>query len=534
MNLHGQNLIAGSRSGPGETFRAIDPSTGQPLPGDFHEGSAAEADAALTAAHEAFQSFRKSDGKTRAALLDAIATNIEALGDGLLERANAETALGLPRLTGERARTCGQLRMFARLAEEGSWVDARIDRALPDRKPLPRPDMRRLLVGVGPVVSFSSSNFPLAISVAGNDLVSAFAAGCPVVVKNHPGHPGTSELVAGAIVQAIADLRLPAGIFSMINGRGHAIGLTLVKHPLAKAVAFTGSNKGGRALFDAASARPEPIPVFAEMGSINPVFVLPGALAERGEKIGEGFKGSMTLGVGQFCTNPGLVVGLKGEPTSRFLAAAAKGVEQAAPGTMLYAGLRDGFDAELAKFEQVPGVTVVARSAAAADASKTQGRPTLLSTDAKTYLANAVLREEAFGPSSLFVAGESKDELLEVARTMDGSLTATVHGTPQDLADYADLVALLEQKVGRLVFNGFPTGVEVCPSQQHGGPYPSTTDARTTSVGTAAVLRFVRPVAYQDFPQAALPVELQDGNPLGIWRLLDGKWTKDAVTKDAV
>jgi alpha-ketoglutaric semialdehyde dehydrogenase len=398
---------------------------------------------------------------------------------------------------------------------------------MPDRKPMPRPDIRRMLVGVGPVVSFSSSNFPLAISVAGNDLVSAFAAGCPIVVKNHPNHPGTSEIIAGAITKAIADLKLPPGIFSMINGRKHEIGVTLVKHALAKAVAFTGSNKGGRALFDAANARHEPIPVFAEMGSINPVFILPGALAERGAKIAEGFKGSVTLGVGQFCTNPGLLVGLKSEQSSAFLQTAAKLIEEAAPATMLYAGIRDGFDTELAKFEKVPGVKVVARSKAEADRGKTHGRPTLLSTDARTFLANPTLREEAFGPSSIFVAGESKEELLEVARTMDGSLTATIHGTAADLKEYADLVALLEQKVGRLLFNGFPTGVEVCPSQQHGGPYPSTTDARTTSVGTAAVYRFVRPVAYQDFPQEALPAELKDGNPRGIWRLVEGKWGKE-------
>ena len=527
MELHGSNYIAGRKSGRGPVFHAINPATSAPLPGDFHEGASEEADEALQAAHEAFQSFRRTDGATRAALLEAIAGNIEALGDALLERANLETALGVPRLTGERARTLFQLRMNAAMAREGSWVDARIDRAMPDRKPLPRPDLRRMHIAVGPVVSFSSSNFPLAISVAGNDLVSALAAGCPIVVKNHPGHPGTSEMVAGAIVQALADLKLPAGVFSMINGRGHEIGVTLVKHPLTKAVAFTGSNRGGKALFDAANSRPEPIPVFAEMGSINPVFLLPGALAERGPQIAEAFKGSMLMGVGQFCVNPGLVIGLKSDSAEQFVRSAGKMVEEAAPGTMLYAGIRDGYEAELTKFEKVPGVRVVAKSKVEADKDKTQGRPTLLSTTARTFLDNPTLREEAFGPSSIFVAGESKEELLQIARTMDGSLTATIHGTPQDLADYADLIALLEQKAGRLVFNGFPTGVEVVPSQHHGGPYPSTTDARSTSVGTAAVYRFTRPVAYQDFPQSALPVELKDGNPLGIWRTVEGKIGKD-------
>jgi NADP-dependent aldehyde dehydrogenase len=313
----------------------------------------------------------------------------------------------------------------------------------------------------------------------------------------------------------------------MINGRGHEIGLALVKHPLAKAAAFTGSLRGGRALFDAANARPEPIPVFAEMGSVNPVFFLPGALAERAEKIAEGYRASMTLGVGQFCTNPGVVFGIKGDAAGKFLSTAAKLVEETAPGTMLYGGLRDGFEKEVQKLSAVPGVTVAARSKTAPDRAKTQGQPVLLSTDVKTFLANPVLKEEAFGPSSLFVAGESKEELIAAARTLEGSLTATIHGTPEDLKEYAELIAILEEKVGRLVFNGFPTGVEVVPSQQHGGPYPSTTDARTTSVGTAAIYRFVRPVAYQDFPQAALPPELRDENPLGIWRLVDGKMTKE-------
>lgn len=529
MNLHGMNLIGDQQSGQGETFTAVDPTTGQPLPGAFHEGTSEEADRALKLAQDAFQSFRKTSKNVRAALLESIAVNIEAIGDALLERANQETALGIPRLTAERARTCFQLRMFARLAEDGSWVDARIDRAMPDRKPIPRPDIRRLLVGVGPIVSFSSSNFPLAISVAGNDLVSAFAAGCPIVVKNHPNHPGTSEIVASAITKAIADLKLPPGVFSMINGRKVDIGMALVKHPLAQAVAFTGSLRGGRAIFDAAADRPVPIPVFAEMGSVNPVFLLPGALAERGDKIAEGFKNSLTLSVGQMCTNPGVVVGLKSDTSSAFVSAAGKLIEETSPASMLYAGIRDGYEREVGKFQKVQGVAVAAQSKTAADPAKIQARPMLLTTSAQTYLANPLLKEEAFGPASIFVAGESKEELLAIARSMDGSLTATIHGTPADLKEYEDLVRILEQKAGRLVFNGFPTGVEVVPSQQHGGPYPSTTDARTTSVGTAAIQRFVRPVAYQDFPQAALPDELRDDNPLGIWRTVDGKLTKDVI-----
>jgi NADP-dependent aldehyde dehydrogenase len=527
MQLTGSHFIGADRSAEGkEMFHGMNPAARQPLDPPYPEATPHEVDRACDLAAEAFADFRARPPQQRAALLDRIASEIEAVGDPLIDRANQETALGPQRLTGERARTCNQLRMFARLIEEGSWVQARIDRALPDRKPLPRPDLRRMLVPIGPVVSFSASNFPLAISVAGNDLSSAYAAGCPVIVKAHPAHPGTSEMVAAAVARAVRETGMHPGVFSLLQGRTHGVGLALVRHPAVKAVAFTGSLAGGRALFDAANARPEPIPVYAEMGSTNPVFVLPGALRERGRQIAEGLKNSVTLGVGQFCTCPGLVIGLEGDTTKSFTAAVAELIGAAPPGTMLYDGIRRAFDDGVAAFSNVPGVTVAAR-AAAADPSKNQAAPTVFATDAQTFLRNRALSHEVFGPSTLVVTGKSKEEMERIARSLDGHLTATIHGTAADLEEYRELISILETKVGRLIFNGFPTGIEPCNAVHHGGPYPATTDARTTSIGTTAIERFVRPVCYQDFPQSALPPELRDGNPRKIWRLVEGQMTRD-------
>jgi NADP-dependent aldehyde dehydrogenase len=526
--LQGSHFIGRDRSAEGkDTFRGVDPSTSKPLDPAYHEATTGEIDRALRLAAEAFEDFRARPPGQKAALLDRIATEIEALGDGLIDRANAETALGPQRLAGERARTCNQLRMFARVLEEGSWVQARIDRALPDRKPLPRPDLRRMLIPVGPVVSFAASNFPLAISVAGNDTASGLAAGCPIVVKAHPAHPGTSEMVGAAVINAVRQAGMHKGLVSVLHGRTHEVGLALVRHPLVKAVGFTGSLRGGRALFNAANARPDPIPVFAEMGSINPVFVLPGAMEQRGRQIAEGLKNSVTLGVGQFCTCPGVVVGLEGNATQTFTAAVAELIAATAPGTMLYDGIRRGYQEGVQSFAKVPGVKVAARSKAPVDDVRTQAAPTLFTATVETFLGNERLREELFGPSTLMVTGRTKQDLLRVARSLDGHLTATIHGTPQDLEEHRDLVAVLEQKVGRLIFNGFPTGIEPCNAVHHGGPYPATTDGRTTSIGTAALERFVRPVCYQDFPQQALPPELRDGNPRGIWRLVEGQMTRD-------
>ena len=414
----------------------------------------------------------------------------------------------MPRLQMERARTTGQLRMFSMLIKEGSWVDVRIDRPDATRKPFPKPDLRRMLIPIGPVVVFAASNFPLAFSVPGGDTASALAAGCPVVVKAHPAHPGTSEMIGQLILQAAHETGMPPGVFSLLHGRSNELGAALVKHPLTRAVGFTGSLRAGRALFDLAASRPEPIPVYAEMGSTNPVFLLPGALAAHGKLIAEGLRQSVTIGVGQFCTNPGLILALNDDTTQQFIDAAGALMSETAPGTMLYGGLRDSYEAGVGRFKAIGGVRVAGSSNTAVDTRKTQVAPTLFTADARTYLENPTLRQELFGPATIVVTG-SRDELKQIASSLEGHLTATIQGTAADMAEHYELVAILERKVGRLLFNGFPTGVEVAPAMQHGGPYPATTDSRTTSVGTAAIERFVRPLCYQDFPDALLPEELR-------------------------
>jgi 2,5-dioxopentanoate dehydrogenase len=486
------------------------------------EASHDDINAALDAAERAFQVYRTVPAEQRAALLDQIAVEIEALGDELLEVAHAETALPVAvRLTGERARTIKQLRLFADLVREGSWVDARIDRAIPDQRP-PRPDIRRMLIPIGPVAVFSASNFPLAFSVAGTDTASALAAGCPVIVKAHPAHPATSALTAGAVLRAVEKTGMPSGVFSLLHTTRNELAVALVQHPLTRAVAFTGSLGAGRALFDAGASRPEPIPVYAEMGSINPVFVLPEALGERADAIADGLAGSVTLGVGQFCTCPGIAAGIDGPAFDQFVSRMEALMTNAAPGTMLYPRILQSYQAGWRQLSTIAGVRTIRADATEGD-DATVARPTVFVTDARTFLDHHELREEVFGPSTVLVRCESPAQLAEVARGLEGQLTATIHGTPAELAEHGALVSILEQKAGRLVFNGFPTGVEVCASMQHGGPYPATTDARTTSVGTAAIERFVRPVAYQGFPAAMLPPELQDANPRGIWRSVDGQ-----------
>lgn len=530
MLLQGKSLLAGRTGATGGTiFHAINPATSESLAPDFHEASLAEVDAALHAAATAFQDYRARPAETRAKLLETIAAEIEALGDPLLQRAQAETGLPLARLQGERARTCGQLRLFAQVVREGSWVDARIDPALPDRQPLPRPDLRRMLIPLGPVVVFGSSNFPLAFSVAGGDTASALAAGCPVIVKAHRAHPGTAELVGHAVVRAVAACGLPAGMFSLVHGGGATVGIAMVKHPAVAAVGFTGSQAAGRALCDAAAARPHPIPVFAEMSSLNPVFLLPGAVRERGAALAQGLLGSFTLGAGQFCTKPGLIFALRGPDTDTFLQALAAAVQGAACATMLTPGIHAAFVENRAKVTALPGVKILAAAGAAPDAKKTQGQPSVAVTTATSFLQHPALATEAFGPFTLVVTAASTDELTACVRALEGQLTATLHGTATDLAAAGPLVALLEQKAGRLLVNGFPTGVEVSPAMNHGGPSPATSDSRHTSVGTAALLRFARPVCYQNFPETLLPDALRNANPLGLMRLVDGKLTREPL-----
>jgi alpha-ketoglutaric semialdehyde dehydrogenase len=528
--LTGANFI-GSRESRvvSRGFRVRNPSTGKALSPAFAEATAAEVDAAARAAESAFEAYAGQPPARRAALLRAIAERLLGLRDALLDRAQAETALPRPRLEGERARTANQARLFADLVEEGSWVDARIDRAQGDRTPVPKPGLRRMLVPLGPVAVFGASNFPLAFSVAGGDTVSALAAGNPVVVKAHPGHPGTSELAARAILEAAAETGMPDGVFSMVHGRKTDVGRALVTHPAIQAVGFTGSFRGGKALFDAAVRRPQPIPVFAEMGSANPVFVLPDALATRGEEIAKALAASVTLGCGQFCTNPGLTVVAPADASDAFVSRLGALLAEAPAGTMVHAGIKEAYDAELAAAAALPGVSVAARSEGRGPNTATEAQPALLLAEAEAFAANDRLGREIYGPVTVAVRCGSKEELLASARRLIGHLTATVHATERDLAAYPELLPILARKAGRVIVNGVPTGVEVAHAMHHGGPWPATTDPRATSVGTAAVLRFARPVCFQDVPDAALPEELRDANPRGIWRLVDGRLTKDAV-----
>jgi len=513
------------------TFSAVNPATGETLEPAYVETTADEIDRAVQKAEDAFVTYRKTPGAEKADFLDRIADEILALGNTLIQRCIAETGLPEGRLHGERDRTVNQLRLFAELLREGSWVNARIDTALPDRQPVPRPDLRQMHIPIGPVGIFGASNFPLAFSVAGGDTASALAAGCSIVVKAHPAHPGTSERVGSAITRAAHATGMPEGVFGLIQGASVDVGMALVTHPLLKAVGFTGSYRGGKALFDAAVRRPEPIPVYAEMGSINPVFVLPGAAASQGEAIARGLAHSVTLGVGQFCTNPGVVVTLAADASERFVENTGALLAAVPAGTMLTGSIKQAYDAGLARMTSVPDVALVTAPSSENDPFK--GNACMLRTKASTFLAHPDLSEEVFGPATLVVFGDDKAELLQVARHLEGHLTATVHGTAEDLEAYADLLDILERKVGRLIVDGFPTGVEVSPAMHHGGPFPATTAPRTTSVGTAAITRFTRPICYQNVPAARLPGALQDENPLAIWRLVNGRFTREPIAPDA-
>jgi 2,5-dioxopentanoate dehydrogenase len=526
MELHGKSIIHGKPTGsPGAPFAARAAAGGSTLAPAFFEATEADVDRALRVATDAFDDYQSQGPEKIATFVDRIAQELLALGDELIQRANAETALPEARLTGERARTVNQLRMFAQVVREGSWVEARLDRAQPDRQPIPKPDLRRMLIPIGPVVVFSASNFPLAFSVAGGDTASALAAGNPVIVKAHPAHPGTSELAARAIVAAVEATGMPPGVFALLQGPSHELGHRLVVHPLTRAVAFTGSEQGGRALFDAAAARPEPVPVYAEMGSTNPVFVLPGALEENPASLAQGLMQSVTLGVGQFCTNPGLVFGIAGSAFERLGAEAGKIAVAAPAGTMLNGAVCERFRGSVEKARKLSAVQVL--GAAGAELKEGQAGAVVLRTELRDFLNHPALQEEMFGPATLLVSCGSAEELERAASELPGQLTVTIHGTEQDLLNHQRLVRILQQKAGRVLFNGFPTGVEVCPSMHHGGPYPATTHSHFTSVGTAAIKRFARPVCFQNFPHAALPPELRDRNLRKIWREVDGVFTKD-------
>ena len=517
--LHGTSFIGFSRSSSTESCgRSLQPGSGTPLEPEYVAATPDEVERAMQLAAAAFPVYSNLTGKQRAAFLRAIAQEIEDVVEDLVERGQLETALPEARLRGETGRTTGQLRMFANHIEEGSWVDARIERADPDRKPIPKVDLRSMLRPLGPVAVFCASNFPLAFSVAGGDTASALAAGCPVVVIAHASHPGLAEIVGAAVMRAALSTGMPEGVFSLLYGGGRSIGMSVVQHPVIQAVGFTGSRAGGTALMAAAANREQPIPVYAEMSSVNPVVILPGAL-ERGEAaLAEGFYGSLTMGVGQFCTNPGLVFLPEGTGLV-FVEKLKSLVEAGAPGTMLNASICRAFAEEVEAFADTEGVTTLARSATAAGPG--QGAPAVFTVSLRRFLEADLLQGEMFGPAALIVRG-SIGEIEAAIPELEGQLTATVHGTEAELAAHASLVSALQQKAGRLIFNAFPTGVEVCHSMVHGGPFPATSDGRSTSVGSMAIHRFVRPVAWQGFPESCLPAELQEGNPMGIRRMVDG------------
>ncbi|MDH1282396.1 aldehyde dehydrogenase (NADP(+)) [Pseudomonas chengduensis] len=526
LSLTGHNYIGGERRAAGTVeHKSLDASSGEALPYTFIQATPEEVDAAAQAAAAAYPIYRNLSAVRRAEFLEAIADEIDALGDDFVALVCRETALPAARIQGERGRTSGQMRLFAKVLRRGDFYGARIDRALPDRQPLPRPDIRQYQIGVGPVAVFGASNFPLAFSTAGGDTASALAAGCPVVFKAHSGHMATAECVADAVIRAAEKTGMPKGVFNMIFGGG--VGELLVKHPAILAVGFTGSLKGGRALCDMAAARPQPIPVFAEMSSVNPVIVLPGALKARGATVAKELAGSVVMGCGQFCTNPGLVIGIRSAEFSDFVAGLADAIAAQPAQTMLNAGTLRSYAGGLAQLNAHAKVTHLAGN----EQSGNQAQPQLFKADVSMLLeGDHLLQEEVFGPTTIVVEVADSAELTRALQSMHGQLTATLIAERDDLIAFRDLLPLLEVKAGRVLLNGYPTGVEVCDSMVHGGPYPATSDSRGTSVGTLAIHRFLRPVCYQNYPDEVLPEALQNANPLGIQRLVDGVHSRDALS----
>jgi NADP-dependent aldehyde dehydrogenase len=527
MTIEGKQIIGYELSSEGsERFFSYDPALAVKTEHSFHKATSDEVSRACEKASLAFAAYRKKTGAEKAEFLEAIVAEINSLGDLLVETCCRETALPKGRIEGERGRTTNQLLMFANLLREGSWVDARIEQANPTRTPVPKPDLRYMHLGLGPVVVFGASNFPLAFSVAGGDTASALAAGCPVIVKAHSAHPATAELVGKAIRNAAKLSNMPDGVFSLLHGEGSVTGMQLVNHEAITAVALTGSFKAGKALFDAAVKRKVPIPVYAEMGSTNPVFILPGAMKTQAEKIAQGFATSVTLGVGQFCTNPGVLIYDRLVGSDEFTKLLQDQFAKTTGGPMLTEGIFAAYTQGVAGHQSTQGMEILSSG----QKCQTRGAdPILFKTTGTIFNKHGELSEEIFGPTSVVVEAGSRDEMISIAQNLGGHLTATVHGTEEDLIAFRDLLDILEQKVGRLVINGFPTGVEVCSAMLHGGPYPATTDGRSTSVGTAAIYRFTRAVSYQGMPQSVLPKELKNQNPLKIWRLVDGVRTNGVI-----
>lgn len=509
MMLSGELFIGTQRQrGGAHAFKAFDPTLNQALVPDFYEADEEQIDTACRLAAAAFIPYSQRDLAVRARFLRQIGENIAALGDELIERAMQETALPRARIEGERGRTIGQLNLFADVVEQGAFQGVILEPALPDRQPLPRPDLRQRQVALGPVAVFGASNFPLAFSVAGGDTASALAAGCPVVVKAHPAHPGTSELVARAISQAVLQSELPAGVFSLLHGTSVQSGSALVQHPAICAVGFTGSRQGGLALLQQAQQRPRPVPLYAEMSSINPMLLLPGALQQRAEKLAQGFIDSMTLGCGQFCTNPGVVLACEGEDFDRFVQHASNALRLKPSATMLTPAIADACEQQTAALSALAGVERLATGQE--KQGPNQGQPHLFTASARDFIQEPRMQNEVFGPVSLLVRCADQEEMFAALQALQGQLTITLHLEQQDQRLAASLLPLLEQRAGRILANGFPTGVDVGYAMVHGGPFPATSDSRTTSVGATAIQRFLRPVCYQDLPNALLPQSVQN------------------------
>jgi NADP-dependent aldehyde dehydrogenase len=526
--LSGHNFIGFEKKAGGEKkMHAFSTVLKNNLPGEFSVATGQEISEAISKATSAFEIYKRTSFEERAEFLDTIADEIMQLEE-LVQRAHLESGLPEARITGERGRTVGQLKLFASLLREGSFVEAIIDTALPERKPLSRSDLRRMMHPIGPVAVFAASNFPLAFSTAGGDTASALAAGCPVIVKAHSSHLGTNELIATAIINAAQKCNMPDGVFSSLIGEGSQLGQQLVKHPQIRAVGFTGSYRVGMALFKAAvNDREEPIPVYAEMSSINPVLVLPNKIRQDVDAVASQLSASITLGVGQFCTNPGLLFVVKDENTEAFVQKLAQALQQMLPATMLNQTICSAYYKERQQLLSQEGVNAIWTG----DDSNTEykGTTSLAQTTAKNFIQNKSLQNEVFGPASLVIVCGDEKELRLALQSLGGQLTGTAIGTSDDFKKFQNSIEILASKVGRVIYNGVPTGVEVCHSMMHGGPFPSTTFAHFTSVGAEAIKRFLRPVCYQDCPQEFLPEALKDKNPLGIMRKLNGEFTKDAV-----
>jgi alpha-ketoglutaric semialdehyde dehydrogenase len=526
--ITGKNQIGNQQSAEGDkTYKTFNPQLNLENEHVFTEASSEEIDEAVSLASDAFKTFRTISGAKKAEFLNAIADEILALDNDLIQIYCSESGLPEGRAKGERGRTIGQLRMFADLVSEGSWVDASIDTAIPNREPAPKPDLRKMLMPLGTVIVFGASNFPLAYSTAGGDTAAALAAGCPVIVKSHPMHAGTGELVASAIIKAAKKTGMPNGVFSNLNSSGIEVGTQLVKHSGVKAVGFTGSIKGGRALYDLAADREEPIPVFAEMGSINPVIMLPEALKNRNEFLAKTYASSIALGTGQFCTNPGLLLGIKSDALSSFIRHLSDEIVKIEPSCMLHPNIIGAYENNKKKVMSQPDLTIVATYDS--DVKPNYARQTVTTVEGKTFLENPTLHHEVFGPYSIVVQCENAKQLETIISKLEGQLTGTVIADNNEASHYEGVISALQNRVGRIIYNGVPTGVEVCPSMTHGGPYPSSSDSRFTAVGIHSIKRWVRPFSYQDWPNDLLPTELKNENPLGISRLVNNNQTTDAL-----